>query len=78
MLRYSELSKPQKAIIDEMKKGHILKLTPAGYIQCDGRNTVKVNANIANALGLRHFIIECFYDKEKNIREYCLNADITY
>lgn len=78
MNHYSELTKPQKKLIDEMRKGHVLKQSPLGFTQSDDKFTWKVRTDTAFTLLRRGFIIECFHDWEKNIKEYTLNVDIVY
>jgi hypothetical protein len=78
MLRYSELSKPQKIIIDKMKSGFILRYTMKGYSLNKGEDSIIFRTDTPNSLLKRHYIIECFHDWDTGMREYCLNADITY
>jgi hypothetical protein len=77
MLRYSELSKPQKALIAEMRKGKELRYYyGVGYFLVDIANvcTRKVNSLTANGLSLRHYILEC--SDSTRYKTFCVNIDI--
>lgn len=75
MLKYSELSKAQKHVIDKMKTGVELQYNGDFFQFADGE---LVKASTENSLYLRHYIQECFHDSKNNLSVYCLNIDISY
>jgi hypothetical protein len=78
MLRFSELTLPQKTLIKEMREGKILRLNRMtdGYTLSDGQYTFNVNYPTAWSLNRRHFIYECFRDE--NFVQFCVNISIDY
>ncbi|MFA5299563.1 MAG: hypothetical protein WC389_15345 [Lutibacter sp.] len=67
MLKYSELSKPQQAIIKAMRQGHQLKwIKDIGRFQIIQTNGIsyRVATSTIDALINRHYIEECYRDKE--------------
>jgi hypothetical protein len=75
MLNYSELTKPQKRVIDLMKQGNELRLYyKENKFLFNGELGTSPNRMTVNSLYLRGFIKECFRDKD--IAVYCLNVEI--
>ncbi len=76
MLRYSELTTPQKKLIDEMRKGHELTYFKGKcqYILFDGVFTSHIRFDTASSLRSRHFITPCFDDFDKQV--FCVNIEI--
>jgi hypothetical protein len=78
MLNYSELSAPQKRIIDLMRQGKELRFVPSGdgyTIYEDYYNTIKVNQRTCSSLLLRGFIKPCY--RNEAITVYCVNIEIS-
>lgn len=79
MLKYSELSKPQQAIIKAMQSGNVLKwhkdIGQFHIIQTNGMD-YRVATSSVDALINRHYILECF--NGINIIVYALNVEIDY
>ncbi len=76
MLKYSDLSKPQKDLLDTMRQGNELQLRNGFYRIDDGKSVSNVRCNTANALLKRNFIKECF--NEDGLKVFCVNVEIIY
>jgi hypothetical protein len=75
MLNYSELSKPQKAVIKALHQGHELQWEmDIGQFQIHQKNGMVYRAatSTVDSLIVRHFI-ECHF-KDDKIEAYRLNA----
>jgi hypothetical protein len=79
MLSYTELSKAQKSLIDEIRQGKELRFnfhTNDKYFIVDAKGfTTKVNFTTAHTLLSKRFILEC--DRDEDCIIYCLNAEVT-
>jgi hypothetical protein len=60
MINYSELSKPQKELFDAMSSGAELRYAGGNFIL----NNHTIRPSTPRSLIKRHFITECFCDKE--------------
>jgi hypothetical protein len=76
MLKYSELSKPQKDLLDTMRQGHELIQRNGFYRIGDGRFVWNVRCNTVSALLKRNFIKECF--NKDGLKVFCVNVEISY
>jgi hypothetical protein len=78
MLKFSELTLPQKTLIKEMRQGHILKYSYylKDFVMTDGKYTWGINRATVESLINRKFISECFRDK--TIAQFCVNIEIEY
>jgi hypothetical protein len=74
MLKYSELSLAQKKVIDKMKSGIELQFNGDFFQFADGEFVKRATAN---SLFLRHFILECYRNKD-NFSVYAVNVEIGY
>jgi hypothetical protein len=73
MLKYSELSKAQKKVIDKMLTGVELQFNCDYFQFVDGEH---VKSATANSLFLRHYIYECFRDSKNNTSVYAVNVEV--
>jgi hypothetical protein len=76
MLKYSNLTKAQKELLNLMRQGHELIQRNGFYRINDGRFTSNVRCDTANSLLRRHFIKECF--NEGDLKVFCVNIEIIY
>jgi hypothetical protein len=76
MLNYSELSKPQQAIIKAMRQGYELKWhKDIGQFRIHGNGLpYKVATSSVDSLINRHYIEECFRDNETIL--YYINIEL--
>jgi hypothetical protein len=79
MLNYSELSKPQRYVVDTIKfydTDLLCSLDTNDFYIYDKRFTIKVNKRTAQSLIDRNYVI--LTKDDDGIKYYSLNKDITY
>lgn len=71
MLRYSELSKAQKAVIDGMKSGQVLSFhRHEAYFTLGAK---RISSQTGYSLVLRCYVFPCYWDN--NITSYEISKD---
>jgi hypothetical protein len=78
MLKFSELTLPQKKLIKEMRNGNVLtyNIQTHDYYLKGKQFTFKVKYVTAYSLITRNYVSECYRDSGKT--EYCINVGINY
>jgi hypothetical protein len=78
MLKFSELTLPQKNLIKEMRQGKVLKRNKESqkYILLDGQFVLSVGRDTAWSLWKRNYIYPCFEDAVSI--QLCVNISIEY